>query len=101
MIVYSVTVAIDDSVEQDWIQWMKEVHIPDVMNTGMFVDFRFCKVFPHQPEDPISYNITYRCKDMETYEAYQRDHAPALQEDHTKRYSGKFAAFRTILEQIA
>ena len=64
MIVYSVTVAIDDSIEQDWVNWMKEVHIPEVMATGKFIDFRFCRVFPHHEDDNKSYNISYRCKDM-------------------------------------
>jgi hypothetical protein len=101
MIVYSVTVAIEDSIEQDWVTWMKDVHIPEVMATGKFIDFRFCRVFPHHEDDNKSYNISYRCKDMDTYLAYQENESKALQEDHTKRYEGKFAAFRTILEQIA
>lgn len=101
MIVYSVTVAIDESIENDWVKWMKEVHIPDVMATGYFLDFRFCRVFKHQEDDNQSYNISYRCKDMDTYLEYQNTKAPALQKDHTKRYEGMFAAFRTILEQIA
>lgn len=101
MIIYSVTVAIEDSVREEWIQWMKDVHIPDVMKTGMFLDFRFCKVFPHQEGDPISFNIAYRCKNQADFDEYQKNHAPALQKDHSERYAGKFAAFRTILEQIA
>ena len=38
MILYNVTISIDTSVEEDWLQWMKEIHIPDVMNTGLFID---------------------------------------------------------------
>jgi hypothetical protein len=43
MILYNVTVSIDESVEKEWLQWMKEVHIPDVMNTGLFVSSKICR----------------------------------------------------------
>jgi hypothetical protein len=33
MIVYNVTVNIDGAVEQEWLKWMKEVHIPEVLAT--------------------------------------------------------------------
>jgi hypothetical protein len=31
---------------------------------------------------------------------YSQQHAPILQKDHSERYAGKFAAFRTILSVI-
>ena len=33
MIIYNVTVGVDKSIEADWLAWMKEVHIPDVIKT--------------------------------------------------------------------
>lgn len=100
MIVYSVTVAIDPQIEEDWVNWMKSVHIPDVMNTEQFVDFRFCKVQPIEGITEISYNISYRCKSEAHLEHYQENFAPQLQKEHTERYQGRFAAFRTLLNQI-
>ena len=37
---------------------------------------------------------------IEEIEAYQKNHAPRLQEEHSKRYQGKYAAFRTLLEIV-
>ena len=42
----------------------------------------------------------YLSPSEEVYEEYQRTHAPRLQKEHTERYAGKFAAFRTILNVI-
>lgn len=100
MIIYNVTVSIDEDVHDEWLQWMKEVHIPDVMNTGMFLDNRISKVLTGEEEGGLTYSIMYTCESMETLELYQKEKAPALQADHTKRYSGKFAAFRTLLEVV-
>jgi hypothetical protein len=33
-------------------------------------------------------------------DTYSQNHAPLLQRDHSARYAGKFAAFRTVLSVI-
>ncbi len=101
MIIYSVTVNIEDEIHDDWLKWMKEIHIPDVLNTGLFTDHRLSKVISHNPEETgTTYNIQYDCKDMKTLHKYQATHAPALQKEHSQRYEGKFVAFRTLLEKV-
>lgn len=99
MIIYNVTVTIDNELHDEWVQWMKEVHIPDVMATGYFIDNKMCRVIDSKAEEP-SYAISYMCRDMATLHKYQVQEAPRLQEEHTKRYEGKFAAFRTLLEVV-
>ena len=37
---------------------------------------------------------------MEDIEAYQKNHAARLQAEHSQRYEGKYAAFRTLLEIV-
>lgn len=101
MIVYSVTVTIDESVEADWLKWMKEVHIPDVLDTGIFTEHRMLKVITSaNTDDGQSYNIQYDCPSMADLHKYQVQFAPKLQQEHTERYKDKFAAFRTLLEKV-
>jgi hypothetical protein len=99
MIIYSVTINIDDDVQQDWLRWMKEVHIPDVMSTGLFVENRLLKLL-NVDDQGTTYSIQYMLRSMEDYETYQKDHAPRLQALHTQRYRDKFVAFRTLLEVV-
>lgn len=98
-IIYNVTVNIDDRVRDEWVSWMKETHIPDVMSTGLFLESRFTKILA-ESEGGTSYSIQYLCASKQDLEEYQQNHAPALQRDHTERYQNKFAAFRTLLEVI-
>lgn len=101
MIIYSVTVSIDKGVHEDWLVWMKESHIPDVMKTGYFTENLITKVLTtSEDEVGITYNIQYHCPSMTDLEEYQRDHAPTLQKEHTERYKDKFVAFRSLLEKV-
>lgn len=99
MILYNVTISIDTNVENEWLQWMKEVHIPDVMNTGLFIDNKICRIHAEE-EGGKSYSIQYLAKSWVEYNQYQDIFAPKLQQKHTNKYAGKFAAFRTILEVV-
>ncbi|MEM9548116.1 MAG: DUF4286 family protein [Bacteroidota bacterium] len=100
-ILYNVTVIVDDSVREDWKKWMMEIHIPDVMATGAFESYQMQKVLTEGSEGGTTFAIQYLAPSREEYERYQMQHAPRLQEDHTKRYQGKFGAFRTLMEVIA
>ena len=99
MIIYNVTINIDNDVHDEWLQWMKEKHIPDVMATGYFLENRLCKVLVEE-EQGTTYSFQYTCANMEDLREYQRLYAPRLQKDVSDRYANKFVAFRTLLEVL-
>lgn len=99
MIIYNVTVKIDNSHHDDWLNWMKSKHIPDVLATGKFTEHKMCKVLVDDT-DGVTYSIQYSCPSMEMLQEYYNHHAPSLQEEHTERYKDKFVAFRTLLELV-
>ena len=101
MLLYNVTVTIDLDAHQDWLQWMRQTHIPDVMATGMFVSYRMCRLLGHEHEDSEIYSIQYLVEDMARLRRYMDEFAPALQRQHQERYEGKYAAFRTVMELLA
>lgn len=98
MIIYSVTVKLFPEIREDWEKWMNEIHIPDVMKTGFFIECRMCKVLEEDESQGTSYNMQYLCESYSDLMEYQEKHAPALQADHNKRYKDKFVAFRTLLK---
>ena len=44
MIIYNVTVNVDEDVLPEWLKWMSRQHIPDVMKTGLFVECKLSKI---------------------------------------------------------
>lgn len=99
MILYNVTINIDNSVHDEWLKWMIEKHIPDVLDTGLFVENKICKIHA-ESEGGVSYSIQYFAKSWDDYHKYEKEFAPKLQQEHTAKYKDKFGAFRTILEVI-
>lgn len=99
MIIYNVTVKVDNEIHEEWLKWMREIHIPDVLKTGLFTENRIYKVLVDD-EDGVTYAVQYSCRNIDDYKKYETEHAPRLQKEHTDRYNDKALAFRTLLEVI-
>jgi hypothetical protein len=99
MIIYSVTVAIEAAIEREWLDWMRRVHVPDVLRTGCFAQATIYNLVEPESNEP-TYVIQYRCSSMEEYERYRDYFAAALQKEHSDRFSGRFCASRQILEEV-
>jgi hypothetical protein len=101
MIIYNVTINIEDNVCEEWIAWMQEIHIPDVMSRGIFTNYNFSKLLSRQEDETgTTYVIQYLCENMASYEKYRDEYAPALQAEMQKKFKGKFVAFRSLMEKV-
>ena len=99
MILYNVTINIESDVHDAWLKWMKETHLPMVMATGKFVSYSMYKILSRQEDETgETYSIQYLAEDMDSYEEYRQKYAPALQDETMRCFTGKFVAFRTVLE---
>jgi hypothetical protein len=98
-IIYNVTVSLEPTIEQTWLDWMCKSHIPDVISTNCFKEARISKL-NNEENDACTYAITYVAYSEKHLTNYQHEHAPRLQKDHSRLFEGKFAAFRTTLSVI-
>ncbi len=101
MIIYNVTINIKKNVESEWVMWMEEEHIPDIMKTNHFNSWKMFKILvPAGMPNEATYVVRYTTDSMKKYEGYARDEASRLQREHVKKYPGKFTASRAILEDV-
>ncbi|UII77250.1 DUF4286 family protein [Flagellimonas sp. HMM57] len=101
MLIYNVTINIDESVHDQWLLWMQETHIPDMLATGKFSHAKMTKVLVEEETGGVTYSIQYTTKDRITLEAYYKEDAERLRADAQKYFPNKFVAFRTELEVIS
>ena len=97
-ILYNITIKIESDIQPEWLEWMKRVHIPDVMATGCFESYRLTRILGDDDEHGIGYAVQYIAPDMHTFENYQKRYANDLQKAHSERYQNKYVAFRTLMQ---
>lgn len=100
MYIYNVTTNIEEGVHKKWVRWMKEKHIPDVLNTGKFVHAKMSKVLVEEDMGGVTYSVQFTATSKELLERYHKEDAPGLRQDTNTIFAGKFVSFRTELEII-
>lgn len=100
MILFNETVSIDNAVAQEWLEWMKETHIPEVMATTYFIKYQIAKVMEEEDTGGTTFAVQYFARHLDDLHEYHRDHDHAMQAKMQAKYAGKYAAFRTVLEVV-
>jgi len=100
MILYSVTINVDDSIHDEWVEWMQNEHIPEVMASGCFYDSDLFRIVSPETDDGTTYCVQYYAEDISDYEKYQIEHAAILQTKHKDKFGKKFTAVRAVMEKL-
>jgi hypothetical protein len=100
MIIYRVEITLEPSIECEWLEWMKRVHVRDVVRTGCFSECRIYKVIDSTSSEPV-YVMQYQCPSVEEYHRYRDNFAPAIQKEHADRFAGRFHGSRQLLEDVS
>jgi hypothetical protein len=101
MYIYSVTITIETEAEQEWLEFMQQKHITDVLKTGYFTAASMRKTVNEDNAAFVKYNIEYTSDSLEAYTQYQQLEATRLQKDVADRFSGKFTAQRVLYKKVA
>jgi hypothetical protein len=100
MFVYNITIKIVPEIEKEWLEWQRQEHIPDVMASGRFSEYKFYRLLEQEEPDGITYIIQYFSPSLDDYNRYIEDTAPRLRKKALDRWGNKFIAFRTIMEVV-
>jgi phosphoribosylamine-glycine ligase len=100
MYIYNVTTNIQEDIHEEWVQWMKKEHIPDMLQTKKFTKALMSRVVVEEPMGGITYSVQYTCINKEILQKYYEEDAKDLR-SRSKAFEGKFVAFRTELEVVS
>jgi hypothetical protein len=100
MICYNITIKVDPAVEKEWVEWQTREHIPEVMSTGLFTEFRFYKLLEQDENEGITYVVQFFSTSVENYNTYINQFAPKLREKAFTKWKQKFIALRTVMQLV-
>lgn len=100
MFIYSITTAIDQSIEQEWVNHIQSHIIPQILKTGLIEDYRFIRVIP-SPGVDLSYNLQLRCENRAALNQYIAFHEQEIYKEEKLKFEGKLASFQNVLEQVS
>jgi hypothetical protein len=100
MIIYNATIKPSWEINEAWLEWMTNQHIPDMLATGLFFRHQMVKLLEVDDTDGPTYSIQYYSRSKPDYDQYIREYAPAMRDKEIKLWGNGFVSFRTLMEVI-
>lgn len=100
MIIYNVTIKVHDSISESWFQWLKEEHIPEVVNTGCFTHAVILRLLEVDESEGPTYAVQYYAGSKALYNNYIQFHAAPMRQKSFDKWGDKFIAFRSVMQVV-
>lgn len=99
MYIYNVTTNIQEEVHDEWLNWMKNEHLTDMLKTGKFTKALMSRVMVNEEMGGITYSVQYITKSKELLQKYYEEDAQEMR-GKSKVFEGKMVVFRTEMEIV-
>lgn len=100
MIIYNVTVKVDHKIAEDWLTWLQEEHIPDVLSTGCFTKATILRLMEVDETDGPTYAIQYMAESKALYNRYISQFAEDMRMKGFRIWGDQFIAFRSVMQVV-
>lgn len=99
MIIYNVTTILEESIHDEYLAYMQQIHMPEVMATGKFISCNLLRL-KEPGNEGVTYCAQYITDEMEKLNDYRQEYSPKLQEDFKQKFETGYVAFRSVLESL-
>jgi hypothetical protein len=100
MIVYNLTVKVHVSILEGWLAWQQQEHIPAILATGLFEDYKFYRLLEQDESEGPTFVLQFYTQSPELYQRYILEFDPKLQREAQAKWGETFIAFPTIMEEL-
>ena len=100
MIIYNITVKVATEAYVAWLKWMREIHIPETMATGLFTESRISRLLEQDDSEGPTFAIQFYAPSMEHYDIFKSQHQRALRQKGYDAFGDRFIAFSTVMEVL-
>ncbi len=100
MILYNVTVKSDHSIASEWLKWLQQEHIPEMIATGCFTHANVFRLLETDETDGITYAVQYFSEDQFLYEKYIEKFSNGMRKKGLDKWGNKCVAFRSVMEVV-
>jgi len=100
MYLYNITYNINDEIHNHWLQWMKEIHIPEVLRNSNFSTAKLIKVLIDEELGGITYSVQYQVDTKEKLNQFLNHSTFNTFEIMGKEFPNQFVTFSTELKVV-
>lgn len=99
-IVYNVTTKVDHRIVNEWLQWMKETHINDIIATGCFTHAVILQLIEVDETDGPTFAVQYHAESKALYNRYISEFSTVTRQSALNKWGDKIISFRSVLQVV-
>jgi Domain of unknown function (DUF4286) len=100
MIIYNVTIKIQSAILQQWLIWLKEEHIPEILNTGCFTQSNILQLLETDDSEGPTYALQFHAESKAQYNRYIELFSAGLRKKSYEKWGDQFIAFRSVMQVV-
>jgi hypothetical protein len=100
MIIYNTTVQVAAPIAEAWIRWLKEVHIPAIMKTGCFTNYKIVRLIEIDESEGPTYAIQYSAESKADYNRFITLHVQGFQERSREQWGDGYVSFSSVMQVV-
>lgn len=100
MLIFNTTYLVSDKIHEVWLKWVREKHIPSLIQSGFFTSPQLAKVLSAEEQDGTSYSVQYKVENILALENWHLQSAKEFELEVQQLFGADVIFFATVLELI-
>lgn len=100
MFIYNVTIKLEESIHEQWLHWMVNQHIPEMVATGCFTNGKILRLLEIDDEEGPTYAIQFTAESKANYNRYVEKFAAEMRQRSFDKWGNRFIAFRSVMQVV-
>ena len=100
MIIYNITTKVHHSIAAEWLLWLKEIHVKDVMLSNCFTEFKIVKLLEVDETDGPTFAVQFFAESKALYNLYIDKFAGEMRKRSFDKWGDKFISIRSVMQIV-
>ena len=100
MLIYNVTVKVDNEIADDWLRWVLTEHGPEHIATQCFSKFNVLRLLEIDEEDGPTFALQFYAENKTDYERFLQEFLKDLKQKSFEKWGQRTLDFRTVMEVL-
>ncbi|EGJ71513.1 hypothetical protein Bcop_1314 [Bacteroides coprosuis DSM 18011] len=100
MLIYNTTYHVEEEVESNFLIWIKESFIPEVLKQDILKNPRICKILSHSEPGHSNFALQWEVDSPKALHQHQMQYGTFAQDEVNKIFKEKVLSFDTLMRVV-
>ena len=100
MIIYNITTKVHLSIAAEWFQWLKEIHVKEVMESDCFTEYKIVKLLEVDEIEGPTFAVQFFAESKALYNRYIEKFSGEMRKRSFDNWGDKFISIRSVMQIV-